>query len=335
MAELSRVYTRDATGRARAGRAGRSPLARGSHFFLPRDLVKVFGPLEELARAGPPSPATPAPARARRGRGPRGQLPGSRALLCALRWRSASTSSRSRRSSGTRALSACSGGSARAARRSPTSSCPSRSTRARLRRHASTCPGPSTSCCSASCSTSCFASAPSNASQARAELLQKLAGTLAPGGALIVLEPALKEITRELMRCATCSPRERTRPYVFAPCLRCGPCPMLASERDWCHQELAYALPPPLAPWRSAAGLRFEGLSYASLVLAQRARVSASRGRRRAPLPHRERAPRDARASSSCTAAATPATCASRASTATRARPTRPSPSFSAVTCSR
>jgi hypothetical protein len=42
---------------------------------------------------------------------------------------------------------------------------------------------------------------------------------------------------------------------------------MLPSPRDWCHQELAYALPPALAQVAQGAGLRFEGLSYASLVL--------------------------------------------------------------------
>ena len=44
---------------------------------------------------------------------------------------------------------------------------------------------------------------------------------------------------------------------------------MLLSERDWCHQELPYALPPALADVARAASLRWEGLSYSSLVLSR------------------------------------------------------------------
>jgi hypothetical protein len=37
-------------------------------------------------------------------------------------------------------------------------------------------------------------------------------------------------------------------------------------ERDWCHAELPLALPEPLAELARDAGLRFEGLSYATLA---------------------------------------------------------------------
>ncbi|HEX6241923.1 MAG TPA: hypothetical protein VFZ61_13535, partial [Polyangiales bacterium] len=53
-----------------------------------------------------------------------------------------------------------------------------------------------------------------------------------------------------------------------------GPCPMLANERDWCHEALDYALPPALVPVARAAGLRFEGLSYAALVLTRTPRFA-------------------------------------------------------------
>jgi len=107
----------------------------------------------------------------------------------------------------------------------------------------------------------------------RAQLLTQAAARLRPGGAVIVLEPALKESTRELMRVRDLLAAPRRAPFVVAPCTRLGPCPMLASERDWCHQELPYALPPALAQVAQGAGLRFEGLSYASLVLRNEARV--------------------------------------------------------------
>ena len=106
----------------------------------------------------------------------------------------------------------------------------------------------------------------------RAELLQQASERLAPGGAIIVLEPALKATTRELMQLRDALVLRAAPPFVIAPCVHTRPCPMLASERDWCHQELAYALPPKLAAIAGEAQLRYEGLSYASLLLANTAR---------------------------------------------------------------
>jgi hypothetical protein len=61
-------------------------------------------------------------------------------------------------------------------------------------------------------------------------------------------------------------------PLVFAPCVHRRPCPMLAGERDWCHEALDFALPAALAEVAHAAGLRHQGLSYAALVLSPRPR---------------------------------------------------------------
>jgi SAM-dependent methyltransferase len=104
--------------------------------------------------------------------------------------------------------------------------------------------------------------------QRRAEILLDASTRLAPGGAILLLEPALKETARELMQLRDVLTARASAPFVIAPCLHALGCPMLSSERDWCHQELAYALPPPLADVARAASLRYEGLSYASLVLA-------------------------------------------------------------------
>jgi len=108
--------------------------------------------------------------------------------------------------------------------------------------------------------------------QRRAEILIDASARLAPGGAVLLLEPALKETTRELMQLRDVLCARGVAPFVIAPCLHALACPMLPSERDWCHQELAYALPPALADVARAASLRYEGLSYASLVLANAAR---------------------------------------------------------------
>jgi len=102
----------------------------------------------------------------------------------------------------------------------------------------------------------------------RASILVDASQRLAPGGAIVLLEPALRETARELMLLRDVLVARGAAPYVVAPCLHDLGCPMLPSERDWCHQELAYALPPALAEVARAASLRYEGLSYASLVLA-------------------------------------------------------------------
>jgi SAM-dependent methyltransferase len=102
----------------------------------------------------------------------------------------------------------------------------------------------------------------------RASILVDASQRLAPGGAIVLLEPALRETARELMLLRDVLVKRSAAPYVVAPCLHDLGCPMLPSERDWCHQELAYALPPALADVARAASLRYEGLSYASLVIA-------------------------------------------------------------------
>ncbi|MCZ7677502.1 MAG: hypothetical protein M5U28_01480 [Sandaracinaceae bacterium] len=82
-----------------------------------------------------------------------------------------------------------------------------------------------------------------------------------------MLEPATREITRELMALRDRFALDPGPPHVFAPCLRDGPCPMLPRERDWCHDQLPFVLPEPLARVAREAGLRWERLTYAYLTL--------------------------------------------------------------------
>ena len=101
---------------------------------------------------------------------------------------------------------------------------------------------------------------------ARAAWCERVAACLAENGAMIVIEPALRTTTRELMEV-----RDRlvagNTVRVIAPCTSDGSCPMLRRERDWCHADDALSLPEPLATVARGAGLRFEGLSYAYLTI--------------------------------------------------------------------
>jgi hypothetical protein len=85
------------------------------------------------------------------------------------------------------------------------------------------------------------------------------------GGAIVVVEPALRARTRHLhkVRDGLC----RQGASVFAPCLHQSPCPALTLDSDWCHEALAVDLPDWLVPVARAAGLRFERLTFSYLVL--------------------------------------------------------------------
>jgi hypothetical protein len=60
---------------------------------------------------------------------------------------------------------------------------------------------------------------------------------LSPTGRLILIEPALRETSRELL--AVRDQLLNAGLHVVAPCFFQGPCPALASERDWCHDAAA------------------------------------------------------------------------------------------------
>jgi ribosomal protein RSM22 (predicted rRNA methylase) len=97
-----------------------------------------------------------------------------------------------------------------------------------------------------------------------------LARCAAPGGALVVVEPALRDRTRHLHRL-----RDRLLELeahqggveIVAPCLHARSCPALATETEWCHEDLAVDLPDWVAPLARAAGLRWQGLTFSYLVV--------------------------------------------------------------------
>jgi hypothetical protein len=74
----------------------------------------------------------------------------------------------------------------------------------------------------------------------RARRVLAWVGTLlSRGGRLIVLEPALRQTSRELL-----AVRDQVLAaglQVVAPCLWTGPCPALARDRDWCHDAAPIA----------------------------------------------------------------------------------------------
>jgi ribosomal protein RSM22 (predicted rRNA methylase) len=100
----------------------------------------------------------------------------------------------------------------------------------------------------------------------RADLLEQALGLLAPGGSLVVVEPALRDTSRALLRVRDLLV---ARGYaVRAPCLFRGQCPALVKESDWCHAERPVDPPPLVAQVAKAAGLRREAVKMSYLVVA-------------------------------------------------------------------
>jgi len=92
-----------------------------------------------------------------------------------------------------------------------------------------------------------------------------LEGALERDGSLVVIEPALRDRTRRLHRVRDALAQSGVT--IFAPCLHAAPCPMLARETDWCHEDLPIDLPSEVAAIARAAGLRWQGLTFSYLVL--------------------------------------------------------------------
>jgi ribosomal protein RSM22 (predicted rRNA methylase) len=105
---------------------------------------------------------------------------------------------------------------------------------------------------------------------ARLQVIERALGAVGDDGAVIVIEPALRDLARDLheLRDAVLA---RGLASVFAPCTRtCAPCPALADPDDWCHEHRTVELPPRTAALARVTHLRDSGLKFAYLVLRAR-----------------------------------------------------------------
>lgn len=105
-------------------------------------------------------------------------------------------------------------------------------------------------------------------SERRASLLDILLRRyLAPGGRILIAEPALQRITRELMELRD-ELLQTERGHVYAPCLHQEACPMLAhNQRDWCHIYLDWERPRWIEKLDRMLHLRKEYLKSSFLIL--------------------------------------------------------------------
>ncbi|MBX5482431.1 MAG: methyltransferase domain-containing protein [Myxococcaceae bacterium] len=100
----------------------------------------------------------------------------------------------------------------------------------------------------------------------RADLVEQLLARLKPGGTVVILEPALRDTSRQLLRVRDLLV---DRGYtVRAPCLFRGHCPALARESDWCHAEREWTMPRAVEELARTAQLHKESLKMSYLALA-------------------------------------------------------------------
>jgi ribosomal protein RSM22 (predicted rRNA methylase) len=105
------------------------------------------------------------------------------------------------------------------------------------------------------------------AAEARLDLVRRALASITDDGAVILIEPALRDTSRALheLRDAVLTAGAA---HVFAPCTRTfAPCPALADPRDWCHEDRALALPRRTAELARLTHLRDGGMKLAYLVL--------------------------------------------------------------------
>ncbi len=98
-------------------------------------------------------------------------------------------------------------------------------------------------------------------------VIERALGAIAEDGAVIVIEPALRDTSRALHQIRDAILAGGAG-HVFAPCTRRGaPCPALADPDDWCHEDRPLRLPPRTAELARLTHLRDSGMKFAYLVL--------------------------------------------------------------------
>jgi SAM-dependent methyltransferase len=90
---------------------------------------------------------------------------------------------------------------------------------------------------------------------------------LAPGGRLLIIEPAGRVPTRALMALRDELALDAGL-TLLSPCPRVRRCPLLARRSDWCHQEVHWPLPSSARALAKEAGLAAERLQLSHLLIA-------------------------------------------------------------------
>ncbi len=88
---------------------------------------------------------------------------------------------------------------------------------------------------------------------------------LADGGSFIIIEPALRETSRDLLEVRDGLVGRGF--HIYSPCAREGMCPALANPRDWCHEDVSWEPTPLVREIDRLTGLRKDSLKFSYLIL--------------------------------------------------------------------
>jgi ribosomal protein RSM22 (predicted rRNA methylase) len=117
-----------------------------------------------------------------------------------------------------------------------------------------------------------------NPVERRCHLILSLLDVLRRDGSLIILEPALRDQTRDLhrlrdllLKTGACT--------IYSPCLHEDACPALHHPQDWCHEERLWSPPAEISRLDRQVGFIKDSLKFSYLILRKDGRTVASRGR--------------------------------------------------------
>lgn len=100
----------------------------------------------------------------------------------------------------------------------------------------------------------------------REELMGELIKMLKPHGTLMILEPALRDVARELHAVRDLL-LQKNACTVFSPCLHEMSCPALVRPDDWCHEERPWSPPALIQAIDREVGFIKDALKFSYLLL--------------------------------------------------------------------
>ncbi len=111
---------------------------------------------------------------------------------------------------------------------------------------------------------------------ARVTFVRGLLDLLVPHGSLLIIEPALRDTSREfhlvrdrLLEAGACT--------VYSPCLHENPCPALIKKDDWCHEERPWTPPPIVSAIDREVGFIKDALKFSYVILRKDGRTIVPR----------------------------------------------------------
>ena len=92
-----------------------------------------------------------------------------------------------------------------------------------------------------------------------------LSDLLAADGSCIIIEPALRQTSRDMVEVRDSLMHEGF--CVYSPCLMGENCPALQNPKDWCHEDIPWEFPEIVREVDRLTGLRKDSLKFSYLVI--------------------------------------------------------------------